>query len=253
MTEQENLFENKILSSIANAEFLQNDLKKLTGFMARKGNLYNNELMVIGRAVNGWISEADTRCANEFLDATTRIRFRIASQSIDNPNNCPMNWVVRDWFNENRNEYSTNRSAFWRVIKSLVFKLNFDGISDNNWSSHLVWSNLYKVSPGDEGNPSEKLCAVQLDGCKNLLACELDEYRPKRIVFLTGMNWADVFLSNFNMQTAQNNYKYVSDVGVNKNYKNMKAVIASHPQGKNETQWVSEVLQAFNQLEKGNL
>ena len=121
MKEQEYIFENQILTSVGEG---YDNPNTLTGFMARRGRLYNSELMVVGRAVNGWISEVDACLAHEFLSAEKRVLFRMASQGFDGDNVCPMQWVVQNWINANPQEYSTNRSAFWRVIKSLVLRLN---------------------------------------------------------------------------------------------------------------------------------
>ena len=50
-----------------------------------------------------------------------------------------------------------------------------------NWSSYLVWSDLYKVASPEGGNPSTKLCNAQLDKCGRLLLKEeIAYYKPKR-------------------------------------------------------------------------
>ena len=66
--------------------------------------------------------------------------------------------------------------------------------SSNDWSSHLVWSNLYKLSPRDGGNPSGRLQNIQLDGCRALFNLEVETYRPGRLLLLTGWDWAEPFL-----------------------------------------------------------
>lgn len=241
MKEQEFIFENQILTSVARG---YDSPKKLTGFMARKGQLYNHEIMVVGRAVNGWISEADARLANEFVDAEKRTHFRIASQSLDGDSICSMQWVLQNWININSQEYSTNRSAFWRVIKSLVLQLNIDGLNESNWSSHLVWSNLYKISPYVGRNPSDKLCWIQLEGCISLFQQELAEYMPKRLLLLTGENWAKDFLPDIcnDKKTVGN---YVEACGYLSNNQKTKVVVACHPERKKEGIWIQEVYSAF--------
>ncbi len=217
MNEQEYIFENQILEPIGSSYDSPN---LLTGFMARQGSLYKNELMVVGRAVNGWVSKEDALLAYEFRDSEKRALFRIASQGIDGDNICPMQWVIKNWINTaNPQEYSANRSAFWRVIKSLVLRLNINGTAEDNWSSHLAWSNLYKVSPFEGRNPGNKLCKAQLDGCIKLFQQELNELQPKRLLLLTGENWAKDFLPDIcNCKKDGGNYVHASGV-LNNNQK----------------------------------
>lgn len=241
MKEQEFIFENQILTSVAHGYASP---KKLTGFMARKGQFYNHEIMVVGRAVNGWISEADARLANELVDTEKRAHFRIASQCLDCNSVCSMQWVMNNWTNTNPREYCSNRSAFWRVIKSLVLQFNIDGLNEGNWSSHLVWSNLYKVSPYVGRNPSDKLCWIQLKSCISLFQLELAEYMPKRLLLLTGENWAKDFLPNIcNGKKVVGNY--IEACGYLNNIQKTKVVVASHPERKNEGVWMQEVYSAF--------
>ena len=153
--------------------------EKITGFLSMKGHAYNHELMVIGRAVNGWL---DGVYPNNFSNqAVIKKHAQDAFDSATNPspwgdgiNPCPMLWVT-DLFGSDRagSNFNTKKSAFWRVIKQVTKKLNIQGVYDNNWPSHLVWSNLYKVSPAEAGNPSNGLCKLQLKYCLELLrSCE---------------------------------------------------------------------------------
>lgn len=243
MKEQEDIFENKILMSVGEK---YSPTKLLTGFMARRGALYNNELMVVGRAVNGWISEEDACPAHAFLNPEKRRLFRVAAQAVLDENNiCPMQWVVQDWV---RSEgYRTNRSAFWRVIKSLILRLNIDGVNEDNWPSYLVWSNLYKISPYKGRNPSDKLCSIQRDACNELFQQELLEYKPKRLLLLTGENWAKDFLPD-DCSCNNNSGLYVHASGVLNNAQNTKVVVACHPERKKETLWGQEVYSAFETI-----
>lgn len=90
--------------------------------------------------------------------------------------------------------YNTKRSAFWRCIRGVVQGLGVADVEDAGWSSHLVWSNLYKVSPAGGGNPKGVLRKVQFRGCAELLNSELRTYRPSRVLFATGFDWAEPFL-----------------------------------------------------------
>ena len=57
-TEEEKIFAEEILTLVGNNHHLLPN-KKLTGFMSLEGSKYSlgRELMVVGRAVNGWMKD----------------------------------------------------------------------------------------------------------------------------------------------------------------------------------------------------
>jgi hypothetical protein len=244
MKKQEDIFENKILSSVVNSSFRLNKNQKLTGFLSRRGAHYKHGLMVIGRAVNSWVSEEEARSINELDNLEARTLFRLASQCIDEGDVCPMQWVVDSW--GVISGYSTNRSAFWRVIKKLIFQLEGNGFTESNWSSHIVWSNLYKLSPSQKGNPANNLCLAQLSGCVEMLRQELHDYAPQVLVCLTGWDWAKDFFVG--VDAAEQN-EYVHVVGRLNNEIQTKVVVACHPQGKHEADWVKAVCNSLDCIE----
>ena len=130
-------------------------------------------------------------------------------------------------------------SAFWRVIREVMKGLEIASENDP-WFSYLVWSNLYKVSPAEGGNPGNKLCCIQLKGCKSLFDTELDIYRPSRLLLLAGWDWARDFVTN-DCRT-HNNAGFVEATG---RRRKTRIVVARHPQGKPEAEWVKDVLAAF--------
>ena len=189
---QRKIFEDSILGPVI--ESYSRESAPLCGFMAREGRKYNKRLMVVGRAVNGWGNKKSTA---ELQYSSARQNFIDSFRSSDD--DCPMVWVAKSA--GNTDGYNTNRSAFWRVIRRVSRRLGVwhDG-QEENWSSRLVWSNLYKISPHACGNPSDKLCALQEPGCIELLRKEIEDYQPERILFLTGMNWAKPFLASLGCQ-----------------------------------------------------
>ena len=220
----------------------------LTGFLAAQGCMYRGELMVVGRAANGW-----EVCGypygvhpEELTDPTLRIKFAQAVQESVGGEH-PMAWVREQW--GLGASYNTRRSAFWRVIRRVTEGLNIAGKDAENWPCHLVWSNLYKVSPSDGGNPSGQLCNRQFAGCSDLFQLELNTYRPKRLLLLTGSNWADGFLPDLDEQESPLHYvEYVERAGClarSEGYQT-HVVVACHPQGKDEDKWTREVLCAFD-------
>lgn len=244
---QRKIFEEMILAPIVQGQ-LRLKVEKLTAFLSRKGSLYNNQLMVVGRAVNGWdegllpIEFADKKKANSYVD-------EIFAASFGDNNDCPLAWIGRSWGVSVPNDpYRASRSAFWRVIKSLSLALNITHGDDQNWFSYLVWSNLSKLASADGGNPGGLLLNLQLPGCIALLKQEIEDYRPQRIVFLTGDEWVAPYLAAMG---------FTSVIGLKPNFARsagrlttrtgriVDAVVAVHPQGKNQQIWTEEVMNAF--------
>lgn len=249
-TTEENLFSEHILAPIGEAtrtKLLPN--REVSGFLAAKGRKYSGELMVVGRATNGWEGSCfpgGNPCKapypEKFTDPAFRKKFaREIQMSVSGDD--PMAWVHQQW--GAKNCYNTKRSAFWRVIRRVTVGLNIAGESYGDWASHLVWSNLYKVSPNAGGNPSDRLCYRQFQGCKDLFRLELDTYRPQRLLLLTGWNWADGFLCGLVKVDATGNYvERVGTLPSTDGYP-ISVVVARHPQGKSEEAWSTEVLETF--------
>jgi len=217
---------------------------QLNGFLAMRGSQFNNDLMVVGRAVNGW---GDKWLPSEVIDVD--IAEKVATMTYDSiarSHKCPMLWVTNAW--GRKVEYNTKKSAFWRVIRDVVGELNIADTRKKEWPSYLVWSNLYKISPKKGGNPSSALSVLQFAGCRNLLELEINKFTPKKILFLTGYDWASPFLnasttillktSCYQQVKAMGNYQLPSGAM-------SKIVVATHPQGKKEAVWVKEVIDAF--------
>lgn len=238
MTERTRAAELEILASHIAAPVAQIARCELNGFLALEGARYDRELMVVGRAVNKWLEAISPRLlANE----TERRSFLAGLEAVSYPpDTCPMAWVHDQWGTSDL--YNTRRSAFWRVSKRVL-----EGVTQSLsevWSSHLVWSNLYKIAPAAGGNPDGSLQQAQFEGCVELLKVELDRYRPRRLLFLTGLNWARPFLSSLGFEPFGEDLdrRFVEAVGATGE---TRWVIAQHPMGKNEDVWVREVIEAF--------
>ena len=235
--EQNEILSEKILRPVAEAR--APEPHTLCAFLALRGRRYRGELMVVGRAVNGWRNSISPI---EMSSPDRRRQFVNAAGSVQN-DQCPMQWVLDSWGNERC--YNTARSAFWRVIKDVVHSCAAETESD--WPSHLVWSNLYKVAPSErgKGNPSRLLQKVQFEGCKALLKLEIESFAPARLLFLTGWDWAAPFLGESDVSPTQHG-TYVQATGhwpVGEHRSSV--VVARHPQGKPHRKWVREVLEAF--------
>ncbi len=216
---------------------------KITGFLSMKGDLYNNELMVVGRAVNGWTQGI---YPTELNSSSSREEYaETIYRTVTRQDGCPMEWITECWGNQE--DYNTRKSAFWRVIRTVIGELNIADIDQNTWPSHIVWSNLYKLAPEEGGNPNNTLCNAQLSGCCSLLKLELSIYNPKRLLLLTGIGWAKPFLNEI-FSIRKTDGTYVEAVGKPKiGDQPMNVVVATHPQGKPENEWVHEVLEGFQE------
>lgn len=246
-TEQERqLFHSCVLAEVGR-QAVGLPRSKVTGFMSMRGFLYDYELMVVGRAVNGW----DKGVLPEDLarDAVTECYSHAVLNSVNGDGSCPMKWVIDYWGNEG-GDYNTKRSAFWRVIRAVLARLEMADLKEDSWSSHLVWSNLYKIAPAEGGNPSNKLCEIQLAGCRELFKLELITYTPRRLLLLTGTEWAEPFLADFDgksqVATGSSYAKQYGTLSIIPDRKPVKFVVAAHPQGKQEKPWVMEVCSAFD-------
>ncbi len=247
-TEQERqLSASKVLAAVGR-EAVRLPASKVTGFMAMAGCLYDHALMVVGRAVNGW-----TACVpptDLALPANAeRYSHAVLDDSVSEYGSCPMRWVTDQWGNTN-GEYSTKRSAFWRVIQGVVERLEIADVEQDSWPSHLVWSNLYKIAPAEGGNPGTALRGIQLAGCIELFKLELTIYTPSRLLLLTTGEWASPFLPDPD-GTPQDvaEFRYVERFGtltVAPDKQPIRYVVAAHPQGKPEEQWIEEVCGVFN-------
>ena len=113
----------------------------------------------------------------------------------------------------------------------------------------MVWSNLYKIAPSGGGNPDGKLQNIQFPFCRDILVQEIAAFRPRRVVFATGIDWAERLLDNplfvrTDPKAFGQNVLGLGDLILN-DKKIGEFVIAPHPQGKNEDRWVKEVRAAF--------
>ena len=70
--------------------------------------------------------------------------------------------------------YNYNQSQFWQLCNQLM---NLFGIEEY-WSDYVAWSNLYKVSPMNSGNPNNELIEKTIEYCANILRREISYLRP---------------------------------------------------------------------------
>lgn len=272
MENKKNQYERTVVEREAELQFLAQTAKNIgdsyralppenvTGFLAMQGQYYNGDLMVAGRAVNGWTKKTwPPKVLAEDVDRDEFVHYVL--KSVEAPDSCPMQWVSQAWGNRSlkrpsnwtyvqNQDYNTLRSAFWRVIRSVVGELRIADITNESWPSYLVWSNLYKISPAVGRNPSAKMRSLQRDSCISLFQTETLSFKPRRLLFLTGHDWAAPFLKRVEAEIFYTRGSYVESVGTfnSGNDKPCLFVVASHPERKPEAPWVNEVIKAFARL-----
>lgn len=155
-------------------------------FWPKVGRRYAGDLLLVGRAVNGWMDHWDTR---EPLDVPAMLR-AVRATAEDVVDGCPMGWVLERW-KSGDGEYDTSRSQFWVTAREIVLEGHPERSTD--WSSHLVWSNLAKLSRASKGNPTWRLRQAQLDAAAELLALEVAELAPRRVVVFAGRDWFEPY------------------------------------------------------------
>jgi hypothetical protein len=152
-------------------------------FWPKVGRHYDGGLMLVGRAVNGWIDRWEPGDGRDPGELAAGARRTAEGMVIG----CPMGWVLDRW-GKRDGGYNTARSQFWDTVRRVAVSLHPEWSAD--WPSHLVWSNLAKVAPYDGGNPGSASLRLQrgLAGAA-LLAREVAELAPRRILALTGRWW----------------------------------------------------------------
>lgn len=209
-------------------------------FCAQWGEHYfdlepKQRIMFVGRSVNGWI--------NNSLDAD--VLFGEGNDRIFNRGD-QMRWVHER--EHDKNKYNTKRSAFWRVVKKTT-EAHLPKINDD-WFSHVVWSNLFKVSPNNTGmNPNPKLRDLQREDCISIFRKELEIFKPEIVIMFTG-GWEGFFLKNLMGLDKQNNLPEPDNVIPWSKYEtkqyfvdNLNIIVTEHPMGKKEELHINALLE----------
>lgn len=221
--------------------------EKLTAFSGLRGNNSRDALMIIGRAVNGWTNEwlpAELKDQSRRTNVLTELFESSAGRTVGS--GCPMSWVSEQW--QVSDGYNTKRSSFWRSTRMLLTRLGISHEGTVDWPSSLEWTNLYKVAPAEGGNPSTLLCGVQHSLCRELLHLEIRNSKARRVLFLTGLDWAYPFLPRLSSVVFADSFDSYVALRGDIRYDDeapVSLVIASHPQGKSESLWAEQVADAF--------
>lgn len=194
----------------------------------------NKGILFVGRATNGW-KDHDYN-SDSFFGTGYGQLFNLNDQ---------MQWVEDS--EGPGNDYNTNSSPFWRVVRAVTQEYH-----PTNWSSYVAWTNVCKVAPWVGGNPSESLYQAEIKDCEDIFKKEVEALSPKVIVFLTSYVWAKDILTSLNNSIAPKEIKSV-DWGDKFNCKTynlngISCIVTEHPQGKPEKEHVETLINAINKL-----
>lgn len=226
-----------LLESVSDFEY-----KKVTFCMQWGSNFPTKKrsgFLFVGRATNGWISSSED--VDVLFGNSEDAIFARSDQ---------MQWVNNLEGNTDKNGYNTRRSAFWRVIKSVT-----KHFYPQEWYSHIAWSNVCKVAPG-EGNPSDSLYGAQVDDCCKILEKEIEILSPSFVIMLTGDAWSKDFISFLNKGEKPNSIVTKSWDGYNCNVYKIEGVfyvVSEHPQSKPEDSHVLCLIDLITNLQKTNI
>ncbi len=193
-------------------------------------------IMFVGRATNSWITISQD--IETLFGETENAIFDRKDQ---------MSWVDKSFgvTSENKEDYNTKKSAFWRVVKQIS-----ESFYPSQWYSHIVWSNLCKVAP-NKGNPNNKLFYAELSECQKILEMEISILSPRIVVLFTNNEWAKDFLEHLNRRKALKKLciskwdKYECQVyEINNTY----YIVSEHPQAKKETPHVDCIVSLIRKL-----
>lgn len=160
--------------------------RELALFWPKVGRSYDGDLLVVGRAVNGWIDRWDLDAPSDAhaLAATAR------ATGEGTVNGDQLGWILDRW-KQPDGGYDTATSQYWQTVREVTL----DGHPEReaHWPSHIAWTNLGKLAPWAGGNPGSRLLAIQRELCPALLRREVNELAPRLVVVLTGRWWFEPF------------------------------------------------------------
>jgi hypothetical protein len=133
--------------------------------------------------------------------------------------------------------YNPKQSQFWRVTNAIAQTIS----PNKKLAECITYTNLYKLAHSSR-NPSQKFMYAIDKMCIEIFKAEVEYYKPKYILFLTGWDWAEPFLRG-NNANINSDYQYVQAQGT---FNGIPFVVAVHPQGKKEELVVSDIKKAFN-------
>jgi hypothetical protein len=211
--------------------------RPLALFWPKVGRLYDGDLLVIGRAVNGWIDRwepGDGRTPAELADIA-----RHTGQGT--VNGCSMGWVLDRW-GQRDGGYDTAGSQFWQTVRRVLVAQN--PAWADNWASRVAWTNLAKVAPYDGANPPSGMLKAQRGSAgTDLIVREIAELAPHRILALTNRWWFAPFAAALDVDLEERE-GLVEAVG---RRGEQRIVVAVHPMTRSPQAVADAIVAAFEE------
>jgi hypothetical protein len=103
-----------------------------------------------------------------------------------------MHWVEHPfrWGAKQRRYCNTTLTRFWGTVKRIACLE-----SSEDWTSGLMWSNLYKLAP-KVWNPDSRLANEQRPFCLELMLAEFRQYLPRNVVMMSDLSFLTLSRSN---------------------------------------------------------
>jgi len=249
----------------------------LSPFIAMKGKNYdrlkddssdsNIRLMLVGRATNGWGQFVDCSSKHSFTETAANlfmssIRFETEWKMEATSTNPYSKYESATKIDANGNpiieKYYLSRSAFWSSAAEVWCKLNH--ISNcPNWYDNIVWNNMYKVAPYENGNPSTNLIYTQAPSCVEILKEEIRLLNPTHILMVIDKSWISWssydkimfdFMNSFENilpvpGTIENNQDIVQDAFLSNK---RKVIITCRPETISRSKYSNAVIETFSKM-----
>lgn len=166
----------------------KDDNEILSFFCTQWGRKWDGGILFVGRATNGW----------QPID--------LHALPFNRPNQ--MKWVDEVWYKpEEGSSWTGTKSPFWRVIRRIASHFYPHAARCDEWYNHIAWSNLYKCSFTECGNPTKQLMYETRESCQKLLEVDFEMLKPRVVVMFTesnkfdldalDCNWSGPFLTGF--------------------------------------------------------
>ena len=203
-------------------------------------------LMYVGRDLGGW-NKLKGNNARELAEAV------LADESPEEF----LHYAVHDpQFRDESGKltYSIRKSPFWQLCKEIMTQAG----EGENWAERIVWSNVYKVTY-DGISVSWPLMDETFKACLDILKYELESFKPKHVVFVTGASHflpkdlGDSFVPVCSPERnpADNAFGVVSKgIYTDKSGHKVKIVAVNRPEHKNDSieEKARKIMEAFNSL-----
>lgn len=223
--------------------------ERLVAHYPMRGLAERVDVMFIGRALNDWTWQFTTEeVVIDPEDVLRRIKRNVAEKAEDISPRQQLSWV--DERDADHPDYNSNRSQFWQTIREVMWGR---GAEEDKWWHGIVWSNFLKLSHQD-GNPSARMVNVIGKPSLELLLAEIEDFQPKHIVCLSGLDYAADLLARCEETTRLAGFEdtaYVEYAGVVRfaGEREMGLLVMPHPQGRKRAVLVQEVLEKLDGLE----